>query len=78
MDSRLSAVLTVGISVLLSYLVAVTVSSNQNKAAQFTLTASVFTNGIYRLNTATGAILWCHPAGTNPSDYKLVCLPENR
>lgn len=78
MDSRLSAVLTVGISVLLSSFAAVTISSNQNKTAQFTLTASVTTNGIYRLNTATGAIMWCRPTGAEPSDYKLVCLPETR
>lgn len=43
---------------------------------RFTLTASGTTNGIYRLDTATGAIVWCRPAGDEKSGYRLLCLPE--
>lgn len=43
---------------------------------RFTLTASGTTNGIYRLDTATGAIVWCRPAGDEKSGYRLVCVPD--
>lgn len=43
---------------------------------RFTLTASGTTNGIYRLDTATGAIVWCRPSGDEKSGYRLVCQPE--
>lgn len=43
---------------------------------RFTLTASGTTNGIYRLDTATGAIVWCRPTGDEKSGYRLVCQPE--
>lgn len=43
---------------------------------RFTLTASGTTNGIYRLDTATGAIVWCRPTGDEKSGYRLVCHPE--
>ena len=43
---------------------------------RYTLTASITTNGMYRLDTVTGEIKWCRPTGTDENSYKLKCVIE--
>jgi hypothetical protein len=45
---------------------------------RYTLTSSHTTHGIFRLDTVTGAIVWCHPSGNEKNGYRLVCMPEVR
>jgi len=46
------------------------------KIRRHTLTASSSTNGIYRLDTTTGAIKWRRPYGTEKEGYHLIYPPE--
>lgn len=51
-------------------------ASQSAQVGRYTLTASHTTNGIYRLDTTTGAIQWCRPTGDEKSGYRLVCVAE--